>query len=211
MPKSATSDYPAKISSTLSEKELECQILQCYPVRRPLDIPSITDIYGDVLSHSAILGVSSSGSFLIEFMADNIVYVKKVHNYVIGEDFVFNGLKYIHDCSDSQSPEKEITLSTLANTMANCMAGKKFDTLTHNCHIARYRTLKTFGMKSNNPNRVKKDIIHQGFIDLFFRPNSKSKSKGKLRYHNNENIDVTQISSVQNYILSCLKNVIRYK
>ncbi|KAK8836739.1 hypothetical protein M9Y10_037256 [Tritrichomonas musculus] len=54
MPNNATSIYPAKVSSTLSKKELECLILECYPVRSPLDIPSLTNIYGDVLSHSAI-------------------------------------------------------------------------------------------------------------------------------------------------------------
>ena len=82
--------------------------------------------------------------------------------------------------------------------MANCMAGKKFDILTHNCHIARYRTLKEFGIKSIYPNRVKKDVIHQGFIDLFLRPSGKSKSKGKFRFYNNENINITQISRKEN-------------
>lgn len=194
MPSDATTMYPAKISSSLSEKELECLILECYPVRRPLDIPSLSNIYGDVLSHSAILCVSSNGTFLVEFMSDNIVYVKRVNNYSAGEDFEFNGLQFIYDCSESQAPESEVTLYTLANTMANCMAGKKFDTLTHNCHIARYQTLKKYGMKSNNPNRVKKDVIHQGFIDLFLRPNSKSKSKGKFIYYNNEKINMSLIS-----------------
>ncbi|KAK8836738.1 hypothetical protein M9Y10_037255 [Tritrichomonas musculus] len=130
-------------------------------------------------------------------MSDNIVYVKKVNNYVSGEDFVFNDLQYIHDCSESQIPEREVTHNTLANTMANCMAGKKYDTFTHNCHIARYKTLKKYGMKSINPNRIKKDVIHQRFIDFFLRPNSKSKSKGKTRFENNEKINMPQISKIR--------------
>ena len=188
--------YPAKVCTSLSENELESLILECYPVRRPLDIPSMLNIYGDVLSHSAILCVTARGPFLIEFMSDNIVYVKKVNFYVAGEDFDFDGLRYIHDSYESQVPEQTVTLIRLAATMAGFMAGKKFDTFSHNCHIARYKTMKKYGMTSINPKKVKKNILHQGIIDFFFRPRSKPKSN--VTNFIDENSDVSQISDLDN-------------
>lgn len=187
--------YPAKIGTSLSKNDLESLILECYPVRRPLDIPSMINIYGDVLSHSAILCVSARATFLIEFMSDNIVYIKKIDYYVAGEDFDFNGLRYVHDNYESQVPEKAVTLIKLAATMANYMAGKKFDTFSHNCHIARYKTMKKYGMKSINPNKVKKNILHQGIIDFFFRP--RTQLNVKKENIKDENSNISQISAVE--------------
>ncbi|OHT14980.1 hypothetical protein TRFO_14647 [Tritrichomonas foetus] len=168
--------YPAKIESFITVNELEALIVECYAVRRNLLIPSTTEIIGDVLSHSGVVAVTHKGDFLIEFMCDNIVYIKKVDTYKKGENFVFEDLQFIHDDCDPQIPSREVTVRRFATSMAYFMQGEKFDTFTHNCHMARYSTMRKYGMKSNNPRKSKVNIFFQGFIDYF----SKSKKAPKI-------------------------------
>lgn len=162
--------YPAQIKTTLTDKELDTYILDCSAVRRPLFIPSMLEIYGEVLSHSAALCVSEQGAFIVEFMSDNVVYVKKLENYISGKDFDFEGFHFIYDSYEKQVPQTPVTVRDFAICMANFMSGRKFDVFVHNCHHARYCTMKMYGMQSKNPRKVKKNILHQGILDFFFRP-----------------------------------------
>lgn len=194
----SNNNYPAKISTSLSDFDLDNLILECYPVRRPLFVPSMLEKYGEVLSHSAAICVTARGTFLVEFMSDNIVYVKKVDYYVSSEDFDFEGFHFIHDSHESQVPERAVTLKRFAVSMANYMAGKKFDTFTHNCHYARYYTMKKYGMQSMNPKKIKRNILFQGIID-YFTKSKKDKSKSNDDNNSDElNCELSQISEVDN-------------
>ena len=178
-------NYPAKISTTLSDYDLETLVLDCSAVRRPLFIPSMLEIYGEVLSHSAALCVISQGAFLVEFMWDNIVYIKKLDNYISGKDFDFEGFHFIYDSYEIQVPQMPVTVKMFAISMANFMAGRKFDVFCHNCHYARYYTMKRYGMQSKNPKKIKRNILYQGIVDFFFRPNT-NKSKAKKESSSDE-------------------------
>lgn len=164
--------YQVKLSSAISEFEMDAVVLKCFPVRRPLSIPSIKKKIGDVLSHSSVLCVTAGDSYIIEYMYNNTVYIKKVRNYIPGQDFDFEGHHYIHDIYEPQIPERMVTVRRIAISMANFMTGKKYDTFTHNCHMARYFVMKKYGMKSDNPRRAKRNIFFQGFVDFFSRNSS---------------------------------------
>lgn len=77
--------------------------------------------------------------------------------------------------------------------LANCMAGKKFDTFTHNCHYARYYTMKKYGMQSMNPKKAKRNILFQGIIDYFTR-SKKEKQNTNENNSDKTNCELTQIS-----------------
>ena len=164
--------YPSKLSTNLTDYEMDSLVLECYPVRRPLSIPSIKNKIGDVLSHSSVLCVTAAGSYIIEYMYNNTVYIKKVDDYKPGQDFDFEGHHYVHDIYDQQVPERPVTVRRVAISMANFMKGKKYDTFTHNCHMARYFVMKKYGMKSDNPKKAKRNIFFQGFFDFFNKNNS---------------------------------------
>ena len=152
------------------------------------------EIYGEVLSHSAALCVTSQGAFLVEFMWDNIVYVKKLDNYKSGQDFDFEGFHFIYDSYIIQVPQMPVTVKMFATTMAIFMAGKKFDVFTHNCHHARYYTMKRYGMQSKNPKKVKRNILYQGIVDFFFRPDINKKKIKKEKSSNDLETELTTFS-----------------
>lgn len=112
-------------------------------------------------------------------MYDNKVYVKKVENYNPSQDFDFEGNHFIHDTSEQQIPNKPVTVRRIAISMANFMNGKKYDSFTHNCHIARYFVMKKYGMKSDNPRKAKRNIFFQGFY-YFFSNRDKNKIKQNM-------------------------------
>lgn len=176
--------YPAKISTSLSDFDLDNLILECYAVRRPLYVPSMLEKYGEVLSHSAVMCITARGAFIVEFMSDNIVYIKKVGFYVSSEDFDFEDFHFVHDSHETQVPVRPVTIKRFAVSMANFMAGKKFDTFTHNCHYARYYTMKKYGMQSMNPKKVKRNILFQGIVDYFTRS-----KKDRKKTDNSETIE----------------------
>lgn len=153
----------------LEEEELNRQIIECYPVRRPLNIPSIIKNYGKVLSHSAILACSQEddGTYLIDYMDDDYVHVRKVKNCKKGEEFVFENLKYIYDDRKPQRPNKNVSLKRLATLMMKYMKNEKFSTWSHNCHEARYMVMKRYGMESEDPYQNDINIFFQGFVDYF--------------------------------------------
>ncbi|OHT12215.1 hypothetical protein TRFO_18128 [Tritrichomonas foetus] len=192
------SKYPARVDAvSISDRELDLLILECYPVRRPLLIPSTKNKIGEVLSHSGIMCVTAQGSYLIEFMCDNIVYVKAVKGYHPGEDFDFDDFHFIHDDHTGQNPSRPVTLRRIAVSMAYYMEGKKFDTFTHNCHLARYLAMKKYGMTSRNPKKAKRNIFFQGFFD-FFSGNKKKKEENKEIRTNISNSDVNDQNLIGN-------------
>ena len=153
----------------IDEQELNRKIVQCYPVRRPLNIPSVVRNYGKVLSHSAILACSEEddGTYLIDYMSDDFVYIRKVKNCKKGEEFMFEDLKYIYDDKKPQTPNKEVTLQRLGALMVHYMKNEHFSTFSHNCHEARYKVMKKYGMESEDPYQNEINIFFQGFRDYF--------------------------------------------
>ena len=188
--------YPAQISTELSDYDLETLILDCSPVRRPLFIPSMLEIYGEVLSHSAALCVTSQGAFLVEFMWDNIVYIKKLDKYISGQDFDFEGFHFIYDCYIPQVPQMPVTVKMFAISMANSMAGRKFDVFCHNCHHARYNAMKRYGMQSKNPKKIKRNILFQGIVDFFFRKEKNDKKVEKDDKYDETKVELSAFSEV---------------
>lgn len=162
-------NYPPQLDVQISEEEMDLFILECFAVRRPLYIPSIVDTVGEVLSHSAVVAVCSQGSYLIEYMNDSTVHVKRCPTYVRSGSFQFEGLTFVHDDPAPQQPNRPVTIRRFSVSMMNYMSGKTFDTFTHNCHIARFLTMKKYGMVSDNPRRAKRNIVFQGFMDFFHR------------------------------------------
>ena len=163
------SKYPPRLDIQINDEEMDQFILECYAVRRPLYVPSIVDTIGEVLSHSAVIVVCPQGNYIVEYMNDSIVHIKKCDTYVKSENFQYEGLPFVHDDPKSQSPCRPVTIRRFSSSMANFMAGKQFDTFSHNCHIARYLTMKKYGMTSNNPRKAKRNIFFQGFMDFFHR------------------------------------------
>ena len=125
------------------------------------------------MSHSGVICVTARGSFLIEYLYDSSVNIKRVDNYEPGKDFDFEGFHFIHENTEPEIPQTQVTIKRFAISMANFMKGKKFETFTHNCHMARYFTMKKYGMKSNNPRKAKRNIFFQGWVDFF--------GKGKIK------------------------------
>lgn len=161
------SQYPAKVETSLGNFELESLVLFCYAVRRPLAIPSVKFTIGEVVSHSGVICVTSRGNFLVEYTWKNSVLVKKVENYQPGKDFDFERFHFIHDSYYPQIPIRLVTVRKFAYSMANFMKGKPYDTFTHNCHQARYYTMKKYRMKSKNPKKARRNIFFQGWFDFF--------------------------------------------
>ena len=149
-------------SEGIDEQELNRQIVECYSVRRPLNIPSIVKNYGKVLSHSAILAcsVEDDGTYLIDYMSDDMVYIRKVENCKKGEEFTYENLKYIYDDKKPQTPNKKVTLIKLANLMVKFMKNEHFSTWSH-------KVLKRYGMESEDPYQNDINIFFQGFKDYF--------------------------------------------
>ncbi|KAH0792724.1 hypothetical protein GPJ56_003347 [Histomonas meleagridis] len=172
--------WPPKLESRLTDFEMDYLVLECYAVRRPLFVPSTIDVIGQVLSHSALIAVTAQGSFIIEYMFDSMVHVRRCDTYEKSKDFEFEGIAYVHDDPNPQYPSRPVTIKRLAASMANFMAGKKFDTFSHNCHMARYLTMKKYGMESINPWKNDRNIFFQGVVD-FFKPHRPPKIE-----HNNE-------------------------
>lgn len=171
--------YTARVKALINENELEYVIIQCYAVKRPIAIPSIKHTIGKVLSHSGVICITEKDAFLIEYMYDCCVYIKRVENYSPGVDFDFENFHYVHDDQKPQKPDRIVTLKRFAISMANFMKGKKFETFTHNCHMARYFTMKKYGMISDNPRKAKRNIFFQGWFDFFGKNKKKDKSSKK--------------------------------
>ena len=144
------------------------EILTCVPVRRPLDVPSTSVKYGKVLSHSGCVVKTIKGYVLIEYMSSNQVYVSQVHNFENGmSEFDFKKYHFVLDSITPQVPNRKITVKEFTEKMIEYTKDKEFSTFTHNCHHARYDTMKFFGMPSDNPDAGKHNLFYQGFVDYF--------------------------------------------
>lgn len=160
------------LRSSISNAVFSEEVISAFAVRRPLDCPSTDTKFGPVLSHSGVVVRTNSHNILIEYMFCNSVYVGAINKLKI-EDNQFN-YRHYHFYLDSkeQKPEKRVTVREFADTMANFMRVNPFDTFTHNCHEARYRTMKAFGMSSKNYKSGATNVLFQGVID-YFRPEKK--------------------------------------
>lgn len=166
-----------KVHSTCKNKFLRlmvtpdvynAQILTVVPVRRPLDVPSTLVKIGKVLSHSACACKTTKGYVLIEYMSANQVFVSKLHNFENGmSEFDFKKYHFVLDDVTPQEPNQKITVKDFTEKMIEFTKDKEFNTFTHNCHHARYDTMKFYGMTSDNPDAGKYNLFYQGFVDYF--------------------------------------------
>jgi hypothetical protein len=147
------------------------RIVSVVAVRRPLDVPSIRAKIGLTLSHSGCVATTEEGAYvLIEYMWGGLVYVSLCNSYTPGKKgFKFRHFPFLHDDVKQQEPNRRVTVGEFAEAMIEVMQGKGFAVLYHNCHHARYLTMKRYGMKSKNPDAYKTNSFFQGWKD-FFKP-----------------------------------------
>ena len=153
------------ITYEVSDEDLELFVIATYGVIRPLCIPSSDTKYGEVLSHSAILASTVDGDFIIEYMHDNKVYVRRCFSHDASmPEFHSNGFNFKHDFATPQKPNSLVTVGEMAETMRNHMKNGVFNTFYHNCHIAKRLTLESYGVSTKSLHR---NPFFQGFVDFF--------------------------------------------
>ena len=156
---------------------MESRVCYVFGVKRPLDTPCTYDKIGIVLSHAGIMCITEHNvNVLIEYMFGSKVYISNCTTYKRGQDFVFKGLPFVHTTTSLQSPNQPITVRDIAESMADLMSGKGFETYTHNCHQARYLTMKKYGMKSKNPRSEKLNVFFQGLADYYKKQDPRKES-----------------------------------
>lgn len=151
--------------------EIMCQrVKTCTAVRRPLNCPGTNRKCGVVLSHSSVMIKTDKNVYvLVEYMCENRVLVQKMPQIHI-KDGKFNYRSYSFTIdSAEQEPKQSITVRDFAFQMIDYMKDRPFETFTHNCHQARFKTMRKFGMKSPQPARGNANTLFQGVID-YFRP-----------------------------------------
>lgn len=164
------------LRNCVGKEIMKKDIKQCVAVLRPLDVPSTLWKYGRVLSHSAVLCTTKKDHILIEYTSTNLVHINKIGGFKeekseIGPCFEYRGFIF-HYISPFQVPKKRITIRDFALKMADYMCCKPYDVFTHNCHQARFFTMKYYGMKSHDPCNIKYNILFQGIADYFTNYNS---------------------------------------
>lgn len=139
-------------------------------VRRPLDCPGTNTKFGFVLSHSGVMiRTTKHVNVLVEYMSENKVLVQKMPQIkIVDNRFNYRHYTFTID-SPEQEPKENITVRDFAMQMIEYMKDKPFETFTHNCHQARFYTMRRFGMKSPQPSRGAGNLLFQGVID-YFRP-----------------------------------------
>ncbi|OHT11821.1 hypothetical protein TRFO_18612 [Tritrichomonas foetus] len=144
------------------------KIITVTPVIRPLDIASTHNKLGRVLSHSGVLLKTNREYLMVEYMSENKVLVNKVGSLKKDKDtFLYHTYNWCRDKYPPQKPKDDITVKEFAEKMADFMKNKNFDTFCHNCHHARYLTMKHYGMKTDDPFNNKRNVLFQGFVDYF--------------------------------------------
>ena len=166
-----------KVYSALKNPFLRCmvtpdifnsEVLTVVPVRRPLDVPSTVVKLGKVLSHSGCVCKCTKGYVMVEYMSTNQVFVSRVYNFENGmKEFDFKKYHFTLDNPTPQVPNQRITVKQFAEKMIEFTKDKEFNTFTHNCHHARYDTMRYYGMISDNPDAGKYNLFYQGFVDYF--------------------------------------------
>lgn len=152
---------------------MDQRVLSAFAVKRPLDCPGTNDKMGTVLSHSAVVLFTEKHCYvLVEYMSECKVIVSKMPQLHIKDNrFGYRNFSFILD-SPIQQPKMSITVRDFAMQMVEYTKNKPFDTFTHNCHIARFRTMRKYGMKSPQPTNGSTNTLFQGVID-YFRPAAK--------------------------------------
>ncbi|OHT15426.1 hypothetical protein TRFO_42502 [Tritrichomonas foetus] len=155
----------------VSKEVMSRQIVSCVAVLRPLDCPSTSTKYGKVLSHSAVLIRTEKEFVMVEYMNVCKVLINRVgclkkDEDISGDNFIYRG--YLHKfISTVQHPKCPVTVREFAEKMVDIMKDRKFDTFTHNCHHARFLTMKHYGMRSEDPYNIKRNVLFQGIVDYF--------------------------------------------
>lgn len=158
-----------KFRVSVSKDILDEKIIACTAVRRPLAIPGASDVIGQALSHSSVIAITRKLPILIEYMNTNQVYITYCRAYKSGcKSFQHNGFTFIVE-EKEQIPSSTVTIWEFAEKMEDFMKNGKFDTFVHNCHIARYKTMKFYGMRSKNPDSCNHNFFFQGWVDYFKR------------------------------------------
>lgn len=156
------------LRSSVLPEVMDAQIISMVPVRRPLDVPSTSFKFGKVLSHSGCIAETALGFILIEYMCTNQVYVQRVQNFVRGmKEFYYKKFHFILDIVEPQTPNRPVTVRDFTMAMIDNVKDGVFNTFTHNCHHARYDTMRQYGMTSDNPDAGKHNLFYQGFVDYF--------------------------------------------
>lgn len=118
---------------------------------------------------------------MVEYMNVNLVLINKVGCFKdkkgdLGDSFLYHGFVFYY-VSTLQRPVKPVTIRQFATKMVNYMKDREFDTFTHNCHHARYLTMKHYGMISDDPYNIKRNVLFQGVVDYFKDYNDKKPKK----------------------------------
>lgn len=162
--------HDPRLHCNVSKAVLEHEILYASAVVRPLDVPSTNTKYGLVLSHSGVMVRTAHEDVLVEYMNESAVYINLVATYRPDqEEFVYRYYRFRQNPNEVQRPKRRVTVGEFAVRMAEFMKGKTFDTFTHNCHHARYLTMKYYGMRTTDPYASRHSVFAQGIADFFKR------------------------------------------
>ena len=170
MTKVYSSTHKNMIRACVGPEIMDQTIEEMWPVRRSLNIGPIIHKYGKIISHSAVVATTRKGPVLIEYMGDSHVYVFLCRDFRPGAPvFMQRGFYFQPDVLEGQEPNESVTIKEFAEKMCDFMKGKPFNTFNHNCHYARYYTMRFYGMKSDNPktNENGDNIVEMAFSDVF--------------------------------------------
>jgi hypothetical protein len=148
---------------------MEQVITEVAAVRRTLQVSSTVDKLGLTLSHSGCVLITDGGAYvLIEYMWGGLTYISLCPTYRPGQlRFKYRDMIFVHDEIRPYTPTVRVTVREFAMSMAAFMRGKPFAVCTHNCHHARYWTMKKYGMITKNPEAEPRNMFFQGFVDYF--------------------------------------------
>lgn len=101
-------------------------------------------------------------------MHTNMIYVTAAPKYS-SEKPSFRQRKYIYflHSQAEQIPNKVITINDFLQSMIDFISIGTFNTMTHNCHHARYFAMAAYGMQSDNPDHGKLNIFLHGMHEFF--------------------------------------------
>lgn len=162
----AWSAYPG-LKVNIPPEVMSSQIIGAVTVRRPLDNPIMNKRYGKALSHTGVAVRTFFGFVLIEYTYDSCVHVNMIPRFESGKRvFHIQYYEFVCDSEQLQVPDRVVNVRCFAVTMYELMSGRKYSLFHHNCHVARYETMKYFGMMSDDPRSEHKSLIVQGMIDM---------------------------------------------
>lgn len=158
--------YPG-LKVNIPPEVMSSEIIGAVTVRRGLDNPIMNSKYGKALSHTGVAVRTFFGFVLIEYTYDSAVHLNMIPRFEPGKRvFHIQYYEFVCDSAEMQVPNRIVNVKTFAFTMRELMSGRKYSLFHHNCHIARYETMKYYGMISDDPRSEHKSLIVQGMIDL---------------------------------------------